>query len=197
MNDEKILYEEDAARIVGENVVIPEGYTEIACGAFAIFEYLGYDIKTVTFPESLRSIGADAFSGNYSLKTVMVPKNLTNIDPEAFRRCDALVSYHVDSENPVYADVDGVLFCKDKTVLKRYPQGRKVKSYTVPDGVNSLGKGAFYHCDSITHISIPKNVQHIEDAFTFCNGLKTISVAKDNPVYSDEDGVLLIKIKQN
>ena len=49
----------------------------------------------------------------------------------------------VDSSNPLYSDVDGVLYNKERTVLLFYPPSRKNSKIVIPDGVEEIGEDAF------------------------------------------------------
>ena len=44
----------------------------------------------------------------------------------------------VDTNNPAYSSVDGVLFNKSQTTLIQCP-GAKTGSYTIPNSVTSIG----------------------------------------------------------
>ena len=51
----------------------------------------------------------------------------------------------------------------------------KVKSIIVPEGVSSIGAGAFYGCKSLSSISLPNSLDHIGDyAFRSCKALSNI-----------------------
>jgi hypothetical protein len=198
MNEEdKILYDEDAVKYLGEHVVIPEGYTAIASGAFARYYGSENEIKTIQFSDSLKAICDDAFYGNSNLETIKIPKNLTYIEPRAFRHCGSLIEYKVDSNNPAYSDIDGVLYSKEKTELLVYPAGKKDEIFSVPDGVTDIGEYAFDMCANLIHINLPGSVRNILGSFSLSFGrkIKTINVAADNPVYTDVDGVLFNKDK--
>jgi hypothetical protein len=82
----------------------------------------------------------------------------------------------VDSQNPAYTSVEGVLFNKNRTVLIAYPVGKQ-GSYTVPSNVTSIGNYAFYRCSGLTSITIPSSVTSIGDeAFNGCRSMSiTIS----------------------
>lgn len=55
-----------------------------------------------------------------------------------------------------------MLFNKDKSELSAYPIGNKRSSYTIPDGVEKIGKKAFYGCRYIESLTIPVSVAEIE-----------------------------------
>jgi hypothetical protein len=61
----------------------------------------------------------------------------------------------VDSLNPNYASVDGVLLNKSLTTLITCPGG--LLSITIPSGVTSIGDYAFYGCSGLTSIKFTGN----------------------------------------
>lgn len=76
---------------------------------------------------------------------------------------------------------------------------------TIPETVNlygdeyritGIGENAFYGCNRLTQVTIPKSVTNIgENAFAYCNALKEINVESGNTAYCSEDGVLFNKDK--
>lgn len=70
----------------------------------------------------------------------------------------------------------------------------KLKGVTIPEGVTSIGRCAFYCTDAITKLDIPASVTNIEEwAFYACFALKNINVAEGNANYVSSDGVLYTK----
>lgn len=58
------------------------------------------------------------------------------------------------------------MFDKSKSVLIKYPEGKKDTSYIIPDGVTSIGDFAFMYCISLKRITIPENVTSDEVTVT-------------------------------
>ena len=59
-----------------------------------------------------------------------------------------------------------------------------LESIVIPDGVTEIGKYAFCGCSSLESIVIPDGVTSIGDkAFSYCSSLESITVSPDNPVY--------------
>ena len=61
-----------------------------------------------------------------------------------------------------------------------YPKGIKSSTYTIPQGIASIGDRAFSWCFSLTSVSIPDSVTSIGDsAFSFCPNL-TLTVPRNS-----------------
>lgn len=77
----------DGSELAGD-IVIPDGITAIAGGAF----YGNERIYSVTFPESLIRVGARAFCSCTSLKNISIPKGVTVLEEGVFAYCTSLES---------------------------------------------------------------------------------------------------------
>jgi hypothetical protein len=134
------------------------------------------NLTSVTFGTNVTSIDIFAFEGCTGLTSVTIPKSVIDIDDSAFWRCSRLTAITVDSLNPAYSSLDGVLFNRGQDKLVTYPAG-KPGSYVVPDTVTTIGDFAFYCCSGLANVTIPNSVTTIEyAAFEGCTGLTSVTI---------------------
>ena len=154
------------------SVAIPNSVTTIGSSAF----YGCTSLTSVTIPNSVTTISSSAFSRCSSLTSVTIGNSVTKIGSTAFYRCSSLKGFYVDSNNPNYCSVQGVLFSKDKTTLICYPNA-KGAAYEIPNSVTTIGNGAFYGCSSLASVSIPNSVTTIGYyAFEGCTSLTSVEI---------------------
>ena len=155
------------------SMTIPNSVTNIEYSAF----YDCSSLTSVTIPNSVTSIGYEAFYSCSSLTSVTIPNSVTSIEYWAFAGCSKLSSINVDTNNPNYCSMDGVLFDKDKTTLIQYPIGNTRSEYIIPNSVTIIGEYAFDGCSSLTSITIPNSVTSIgEYAFQGCSSLTSVTI---------------------
>ncbi len=146
-----------------ETVSIQPGVTSIGEHAFALCS-----MTSVAISDSVTSIGESAFMGCYSLESVEIPTSVMGIGNDAFTDCYGLRSITVVDDNTYYCSQDGVLFNKSMTELVCFPRGKSyVSTYTIPDGVTTIGYAAFSYC-GLNSVTLPDSVTTIED-FAFLN----------------------------
>ena len=120
----------------------------------------GYDI-----PNTVISIGYDAFRECQSLTSVTIPNSVTSIDRSAFYGCRSLTSISIPN---TVTSIGALAFA--------YCRG--LTSVTIPNSVAIIDNSAFYRCSGLTSVSIPNSVSLIADhAFEGCSGLTSLTLS--------------------
>ena len=160
------------------SITIPNSVTSIGYDAF-------YDcggLTSVSIPNSVTSIGNDAFCGCGGLTSVTIPNSVTSIGYDAFYGCGGLTSIIIPSS---VTSIEAFTF-----------SGCGLTSIAIPNSVTSIGNSAFSYCNGLTSVTIPSGVTSInEQAFSDCSNLTSFEVESANPSYSSENGVLFNKAK--
>lgn len=156
-------------------------------GTEAIIDQFMIGEKAYTVVEISRA----AFDGCNTITSITLSKNVEMIDEGTIGDCALLKNIFVDSQNPKYRDIDGVLFDKAGIHLLCYPKASTRTTYVVPASAQSLDLHAFWGCVNLQTIDIGNNVSAIELAsFYGSKNLTAINVGANNPYYSSVDGVL-------
>ena len=111
------------------SVSLPETLTTIGNNAFTWCQ----NLKSVSLPEAVTTIGKGAFASCGSLTSVTLPTTLTEIGDYAFSYCTCLPSITLPE---TLTAIGSYAFegCKGLTEIN------------LPDGINRIGNGAFSHC---------------------------------------------------
>ena len=151
--------------------------------------FYGLDIADVVLPESLTTLGSDAFSCNDAVQSVEIPSKVTSYS-HSFSRCSSLTEITVDTSNRSFASNAGVLMNDDGDTIYQYPAG-KTGSYTIPADVDTIASYAFSG-SQITRMEITSSVSTIgAGAFSYCDSLSQFTVSSDNRSFAVSSGVLL------
>jgi glycosyltransferase EpsF len=112
--------------------------------------------------------------------TLFVNSYIKVVEPRSFYDSDKLEKILVDTDNPYYASVDGVLFTKDRTRLLKYPIGRKTDTYQIPNIVTEIGEHAFQNARQLKKVLFNQYIRIIgTSAFDDCKNLESIDFNPD------------------
>lgn len=114
------------------------------------------EVTKVILPKSIRSI-VGTFSTNILL-----------LDP-------SLETVEVEEGSSLFSSIDGILYSSNGKMLYCYPAGNKRTSYTVPDGVEKIGKDAFASNQNLKTVRFPESVVTMgRGVFSECTSLESI-----------------------
>ena len=170
--EDNVLFNKDKTTIISykskeTSYIIPDSVTSIGTQAFRGNESL----KNIIIPNSVTSIGTYAFALCTSLKSITIPSSVVAIDGNPFCGCHA----DVFNESKAFLYEENVLFNKDKTTLISYRA--KETNYTIPTSVTRIGKNAFGRCETLKSITIPNSVTTIgRYALVNCTSLTSINI---------------------
>lgn len=168
-------------------IVLGEGVETIGKGAFEI-RSRGALLDKVSLPKSLKSIGANAFTGNLCPRIEISDLSAwCDID---FGGENANPTQYSSGDFPDYGYQEGYLYLNDKPLTNLViPDGVKevkpyafnnlktLKSVKFSDGVEGIGQKAFSSCDRLESISFNDGLSSIgEYAFSDCKKVGEISL---------------------
>lgn len=139
-------------------------------------------LGSVKFSDNLTTIEKGAFSRCTSLTEIEIPASVETVGSSAFDDCTAIKSITVAEGNPVYCDIDGVLFNKSQTEILKYPEGRGGE-YTIPSSVTTVGEYALKNCTAT--LTVPDTVTAIKyGGFSSTNSTGHLNLP-DSIVYAE------------
>ena len=113
------------------------------------------NLIVVTLPESLTTLGREAFSFCKSLKTIKIPSGVTAIPGRCFYGCSSLESVTIP---------EGVT-----AIVGSAFEHCKLNVLTLPESLEAIGRNAFSGNRSLKSVNIPTKVKTIEEhAFSYC-----------------------------
>ena len=134
-------------------------------------------IKSIILNDNLQYIGSESFKNCSGLTSLDIPQSVISIFYDSFDGCSVLESINVDSGNAVYSSIDGILFNDNGTRLVLYPQGKTAESYTIQNGVKTVGSNAFWGCEHLKEVITPSTLTTLNSrAFYNCTTLENIEL---------------------
>lgn len=152
------------------------GYAFYSCGKLSTIHFnaaldsigentfYGCGMTAVELPESLRAIGAGAFSNCTKLAEISLPQSLVKIGDQAFFRCSALTGIQLP---------DGI-----RTLgMAAFYECTSLADVALPEGITTIDSNCFYGCTSFRSMSVPASITTISNGMFYgCTGLENVNL---------------------
>lgn len=145
--------------------------------AIGNFAFLSTPINEITIPEGVVEIGEECFAHS-GVKIIGLPSTLERIGKNAFLDC---YMQSIDIPDNVTEISEGA-----------FAHCKKLVTVGIGDEslLESIGYRAFYACESLRAITIPKNVSQLGGAVIGGSKVMTFDVSDENPYFKMKDGML-------
>ncbi|MBQ7871212.1 MAG: leucine-rich repeat protein [Oscillospiraceae bacterium] len=154
------------------------------------------DLKNVT------ELGQACFQNCYGLLSVTVPAQITVMGNNVFYGCKALTTAHIEGDPTMGESIFEKCVALTTVTgnfttipVEMFRDCDGMVSFTVPDGVTSIGKYAFYGCDLLESVIVPAtyNAPSLtvgEEPFKTCKLCTGFTVAEGCTALKYVDGIL-------
>ena len=174
-------------------IILPDTIEEIREMSF----YNCQNLKKITIPASVKTIGDNAFDscssleyaefggaekiGNMvfhecaALKTFKAAGTIQEWnDEEPFFFCPALEEIDITGNDGIYISENGIMYSKDKTALVAYPANKSGSSFKAPSGLKEIRQSAFANNKNLESVKLPDVETVSAYAFEACEKLSHI-----------------------
>ena len=146
-----------------KSIVLPDSVESIGKEAFVYCTSL----TTVTLPKQMKDIAEGAFFGCEKLTSIVIPEGITTIYTDTFSNCSALKEIQFPSTLKTI-EAEAFWYCEALETLE------------LPEGLETIGERAFYNCSSLKTVTCPATLKDVSaDIFQFCDQLETVYVPAD------------------
>lgn len=170
------------------------GTEDNALGHF--WSYKLHLLSEVKLPETLTTIGVEAFENKKRLKSIIIPSSVGSIGNKAFFGCSSLTEVRfIDGPTDVFLGTKIFTDCPLELLYfgrnlvyesndSPFINMSTLSDVTIGNEVTIIGRSAFDGCSALKTITIPGSVEYIDDqAFLRCNSLTNIVLEdSDNPI---------------
>lgn len=134
----------------------------------------------------VEAIAEEAFSGNTTLRSITLPESLRTISTEAFSGCIALQSLDIPAGvsvlgNGVFYDCMELTSCVIGAGITSLPNELftncyALKSVELPDSLVSIGSETFWSCEALEELQLPESVVSIGERAFYGTGIRKLTI---------------------
>ena len=148
-------------------------------------------LESIKLPNSLTIIKEGAFHGCTKLKSIIIPNSVTSIGDYAFYGCSYIESVTLPDNLEIISKYM-LAYCKFylfsidipksvRTIEEHAFDSSALTSIIIPEGLITIGEGAFERCNKLSSVSISSTVTSIGDwAFASGNGVRSLETVTSN-----------------
>ena len=143
-------------------------------------------LATITLNEGLTTLLSSAFYGCTGLESITIPESVTTIGKYVFAECPSLTEAIIKSQ---IEEIPGAMF-SNSTNLSNVTLPSTIKiiggtafsntglvDFVIPNGITTLGEGAFSECKKLKTLTIPGTVQSmLWGVFAYNPLLETVTI---------------------
>ncbi len=192
--------------VIPEKVIGDKPYTVVAIGEKACYVYYNrtehLKLKSITLPNTVTTIGRNAFYGCKNLFSVNWGNSVTTIEDSAFFNC-GFTSIELPNSLTTIGD-HAFNYCRNLTSISlpsvttigygAFMECDKLTSISLSNSLTTIGEYAFMECSNLTSLNIPSSVMEIGDGiFKGCQNLVSLTVEDGNKYFRVIDNVLYDK----
>lgn len=179
------------------DVTLPAGIT-------ALPAYLFYQCVALTefdIPDGVTYIGSYAFSYT-GISELEIPASIETIDYSAFSQMSKLnkVTFATDENGKSNLKTTGYqIFANTALTDFTFPETYETLTLGTTSGTGAnitYNKKLFANCKELKHVHISSTISNIDDLFTNCSSITSVTIAEDNENFSamssDNTGALIL-----
>ncbi len=144
-------------------------------------------IQTIELPDTVTTIGRDAFAGCSNMTAITLPDDLEEIGYYVFQGCSSLQSLEIpDGVTELYnttfygcSALETITLPDTMTTIESsvFENCTSLQSFTVPAGVTYINNNTFKNCTSLGSVTLHGDVTAIGSyAFDGCAALQTLTI---------------------
>lgn len=166
-----------------DNTVIPNTVSTIGTNAFSSTKTL----NTITLPEGVVTIEDKAFYGLKNLNNLFISSTVTEIGNQILGDCDELQSISVSEYNTKYDSRDNSNAIIE-TETNKIVAG--CKNTVISSSIKTIGKYAFESMDGITEVRLPDTLEVVED-YAYLNCVNTAILILSDSITTIGEGAFM------